>query len=67
MEFAARSTVERFPSRRIALTTEEAAIKAEHPIFNHQHNDTPEARRRLVEYLIQRDRLDLLTPAVSRG
>lgn len=67
MEFAARSTVERFPSRSIALTAEETAIKAEHPIFNKQHNDTPEAHRRLVEYLIQRDRLDLLAPAVSRG
>lgn len=67
MEFAVGSAVERFPSRSIALAAEESAIKAEHPIFNKQHNDTPEARRRLVEYLIERDRLDLLAPAVSRG
>lgn len=67
MDFAARSTIERHPTRAVALTAEEAAIKAEHPLFNHQHNDTPEARRRLVEYLIKRDRLDLLAPAVSRG
>jgi predicted GIY-YIG superfamily endonuclease len=67
MEFAARSTVERFPSRSGALAAEEAAIKAERPVFNKQHNDTPEARRRQVEYLIEHDRLDLLAPAVSRG
>ena len=67
MEFAARSAVERHPSRIVALRAEEAAIKAEKPMFNYQHNNTPEARRRLVEYLIERDRLDLLAPAVSRG
>ena len=67
MEFAARSAVERHPSRIVALRAEEAAIKAEKPLFNYQHNNTPEARRRLVEYLIERDRLDLLAPAVSRG
>lgn len=67
MEFAVRSTVERFPRRSVALAAEEAAIKAEHPIFNHQHNDTPEARRRQIEYLIEHDRLDLLAPAVSRA
>jgi hypothetical protein len=67
MEFAARSAVERHPSRIVALRAEEAAIKAEKPLFNYQHNNTPEARRRLVEYLIERDRLDLLAPAISRG
>lgn len=67
MDFAVRSTIERFPSREIALEAEEQAIKAEHPLFNHQHNNTPEARRRLVEYLVSQDRLDLLAPAVSRG
>ena len=67
MEFAVRSTVERFPRRSVALAAEEAAIKAERPIFNHQHNDTPEARRRQIEYLIEHDRLDLLAPAVSRA
>ena len=67
MEFAVRSTFERHPTRSAALAAEEVAIKAEHPLFNKQHNDTPEARRRVVEYLIEHDRLDLLAPAVSRG
>jgi predicted GIY-YIG superfamily endonuclease len=67
MDFAARSTIERIADRSEAERAEIAAIKAEHPLFNHQHNNTPEARRRLVEYLIERDRLDLLAPAVSRG
>lgn len=67
MDFAVRSTIERFPSRDGALEAEEVAIKAERPLFNHTHNDTPEARRRLVEYLVGHDRLDLLAPAVSRG
>lgn len=67
MEFAVRSTTVRYPSRPDAEEAEETAIKAELPLFNHEHNDTPEARRRLVEYLIAHDRLDLLAPAVSRG
>lgn len=67
MEFATRSTVERFPSWPEAEAAEEAAIKAEHPLFNHRHNDTPEARRRLVQYLLDHERADLLAPAVSRG
>jgi hypothetical protein len=67
MDFAVRSTIERHPTRAVALEVEEAAIKAERPLFNKQHNDTPEARRALVEYLIKHDRLDLLAPAVSRG
>ena len=67
MDFAVRSTIERYPTRAVALDAEEAAIKAERPLFNHQHNDTPESRRALVEYLIKHDRLDLLAPAVSRG
>jgi hypothetical protein len=67
MEFAARSSVVRYPSRSLALASEEVAIKTEHPLFNFKHNNTPEARQRLVEYLIRRNRLDLLVPAVSRG
>lgn len=67
MDFAARSTIERFPSREEALTAEEAAIKAERPLFNHQHNASPEAQKRLIEYLVSHGRLDLLAPAVSRG
>lgn len=67
MEFAVTATIERYPTRAAALDAEEAAIKAEHPIFNKQHNDTPEARQRQVGYLIEHDRLDLLAPAASRG
>lgn len=34
----ASMTVERFPDRKSALRAEEAAIKAEHPLHNDQHN-----------------------------
>jgi len=67
MEFVSSSRVERFPSRSQALEAERAAIKAERPLFNYQHNNTPEAKMRLVEYLVAHGRLDLLAPAVSRG
>lgn len=67
MEFAARSAIARYPTRPEAKEAETAAIKSEHPIFNKQHNDTSEARRRAVEYLVEHDRLDLLSPAMSRG
>jgi len=62
-EFATRSTVERFLSRPDAERAEVAAIKSEHPLFNRQHNDTPEARQRLADYLLSKGRPDLLTPA----
>jgi hypothetical protein len=67
MDFAVSSTIERYPTRTAALHAEEAAIKTEQPIFNFQHNSSPEARQRLVDYLIKHNRLDLLAPAVSRG
>lgn len=67
MQFAAEATVERYPTRQYSEWAERRAIKNERPLFNHQHNDTPEARRRLVEYLIEKGRTDLLLPAVSRG
>lgn len=67
MEFAARSTIARYPTRPEAKEAEIVAIKREGPIFNKQHNDTPEARRRAVEYLLEHDRLDLLAPLMSRG
>jgi predicted GIY-YIG superfamily endonuclease len=67
MEFAARSTITRYPSRAEAAAAEVAAIKSERPLFNQKHNNSPEARQRLVEYLIEHERLDLLAPAVSRG
>jgi predicted GIY-YIG superfamily endonuclease len=67
MNFAADRTVQHFPNRSAALDAEEAAIKAEQPLFNHVHNRTPEAHQRLVDYLIERGRTDLLAPAISRG
>ncbi|MFI1194147.1 GIY-YIG nuclease family protein [Micromonospora sp. NPDC020750] len=65
--FARRCEVEPFPSRREAEVAEKAAIEQHRPLFNRQHNDTPEARARLVAYLIEHGRVDLLAPAVSRG
>lgn len=67
MDFAVSSTIERHSTRTAALDAEETAIKAERPIFNFQHNSSPEARQRLVDYLVKRGRLDLLTPSISRG
>lgn len=66
-EFAVRSTVQRLSTRQVAERAEVEAIKTEQPLFNRQHNDTPEARQRLVGYLVEQNRLDLLTPAVQRG
>lgn len=66
-EFADHSKIQRFPDRPQAEAAEVAAIRADKPIFNHVHNDTPEARARLVAYLIEHDRADLLAPAVQRG
>lgn len=66
-EFAVRAEVRWFPSRQDAERAEREAIEAERPLFNHVHNDTPEARARLVEYLVANGRTDLLSPAVSRG
>jgi predicted GIY-YIG superfamily endonuclease len=65
--FAARCSVERYPNRECVEYAERDAIRAEQPLFNHVHNDTPEARQRLVAYLVQHGHLDLLTPVVSRG
>jgi DNA-binding transcriptional ArsR family regulator len=67
MAFAAEPAVEWFPTRSAALEAERIAIETEQPLFNVQYNDTPEAERRLVEYLIKRGRLDMLAPVVSRG
>lgn len=65
--FAVRRTVTYLPDRASAETAERFAIYDECPLFNHQHNDTPEARQRLVNYLIKHGRTDLLAPNVSRG
>lgn len=67
MDFAARSTYEWFPSREVAEAEEEERIRTLSPLFNSRHNDHPDAPRRLVEYLVKHNRVDLLAPAVSRG
>lgn len=67
MDFAVRSAIERYPSRFQAEDAERRAIATESPLFNSKHNESPEAVRRLVEYLVERGRADLLAPAVSRG
>lgn len=67
MDYAARAAIERCPTRKEAADAETAAIKAEQPLFNDIHNRTAEARARLVEFLIEHGRADLLAPYVSRG
>jgi hypothetical protein len=62
MQFAASSTIERHETPQGLAAAERIAIEAEHPIFNKQYNDTPEARRRLCDYLERVGRLDLLPP-----
>lgn len=60
MQLAVRSTIGRYPSRDEALAVERTAIETEHPIFNKQYNDTPEAVARLERYLAKRGMPDLL-------
>jgi len=67
MEFAGRAAIARYPSHEEALQAETAAIKAERPLFNRKHNDTPEAQFRLVEYLVEHKRADLLAPVLRRA
>lgn len=66
-EFADHAKIRRYPSRPEAEDAERKLIGELGPVFNHVHNDTPEARARLVAYLIEHGRNDLLAPAVSRG
>jgi hypothetical protein len=67
MDFAVRSTLVPFRSRSEAEEHEVLAIKTEYPLFNIAHNDAPGAERRVVDYLIEHDRRDLLKVARSRG
>lgn len=67
MEFAVRSTVEQHAKRGDAEEAEITAIRGECPLFNQAYNDDRDADRRIVDYLIEHDRRDLLVPAVSRG
>jgi hypothetical protein len=67
MAFQVEMTVEPFGSRTDAEAAEAEAIRTEQPLFNVAGNESPGARRRLVEYLVKHGRTDLLAPAVSRG
>lgn len=67
MDFATRSTIERFTKREDAESAEQAAIEEHQPLFNIEHNEHPDRIRRIVDYLIERDRRDLLVPLISRG
>lgn len=60
MQFAVRSTIEKYGSDEDVCDSERKAIEAEHPIFNRQYNDTPEAAERLRAYLERIGRLDLM-------
>lgn len=62
MAFAVRSERVTFPTRVAGAEAEERAIRAERPVFNRAHNDSPGARLRAVEYLLAHKREDLLEP-----
>lgn len=67
MEFAATAKYEHFTDRREAEEVEISVIQSERPLFNLAYNDDPQADQRLVDYLIEHDRRDLLRAAVSRA
>ncbi|GIH22513.1 hypothetical protein Aph01nite_08230 [Acrocarpospora phusangensis] len=67
MDFAARSTIVRYPNRKEAEDAEHEAILSEHPLFNSRLVEDPAIAVRLVEYLIEHGRTDLLIASVSRG
>lgn len=67
MDFAIRSTIERFPNRSSGENAEAAAIKAELPLFNSQHADLEIVTPMLVAYLVDHERYDMLAPVLSRG
>lgn len=58
--FAAYCEVTRASTRRLALDEERRLIQRDVPVFNRQHNDTPEARDRYTLYLAEHGRLDLI-------
>lgn len=64
-EFAETLAVQWFSDSTTALAAERAAIRDETPLWNKQNNNTQAAQTRLVEYLIGKDRLDLLAPIMS--
>ena len=59
-ELIARSAAEPFETRLAVVTAERIAIQTEHPVFNRQYNNTPEARERMRAYLEGIGRMDLM-------
>ena len=60
MQFAAGSAIKRYRTLKEISDAERKAIETEHPIFNKQYNDTPEAGDRLRAYLEEVGRPDLV-------
>lgn len=58
-QFADRCEARWYPDRESATEAERKAIEEEHPLFNGTYH-TDEAKRRMVQYLMDKDRLDLL-------
>lgn len=58
-DFMATFGAEWFPNRREAEAEEQARIGAGRPVFNVVHNDYPERVPTLVQYVVDRGRLDL--------
>lgn len=67
IEFAVGSTIEWFDSRAEAEAAELEAIGKEKPLFNVVGADRVAAQEAVVNYLIDKDRTDLLRPDISRG
>jgi hypothetical protein len=67
MDFAARSTISRYPTRTQARRAEIKAITTERPVFNREHNEGPEAEQRLADYLVSQGRADLLNAGRLTG
>lgn len=59
-QFAVTGTDQWFPSRQAAKAAEDVAISTEMPLFN-RYPSAPGAKERLENYLVERDREDLLT------
>ncbi len=66
-DYAVRSRHEMFATRDEAAAAETKAIVTECPVFNVVHNSDEGAKRRLIAYLVGKERFDLLTAKTMRG
>lgn len=66
VEFAVRGKIVWFDSEADASAQEAELIRTQLPLFNVAHA-APGAERRLVEYLAERKRYELLLPKVRKG